>query len=98
MPDEQQRLALLVLAGLAGVILLMSLRGQPPPPGAPPPTPGAIPPLTPEQIAAYKGDGARPAARAVPFYENEETWDLNRDAKGRLKSITVHRQASVTTP
>lgn len=112
--QRQQLGAVVVLAGIAGLLLLLSMRSTTRPPGGgpgPPPTPpdddvGVGPPpggepvpttLTPEQIAAYSGNGAR-VARAVPFYENEETWDLNRDEKGRLKSITVHRQAKVSTP
>jgi len=103
MPDQQQQvMAVLILAGLAGALLFVSMQkgrapggepGPPPGPEAPPPIP-----LTPEQIAAYRGNGGRPAARAVPYYVNEETWELNRDAKGRLASITVHRQARVSNP
>ena len=108
MADQRQQLtAVLVLAGLAGALLFVSMQqgrvpgggpGPPPPgPGAPHPPEGELPPLTPEQIIAAH-NGPRPTARAVPFYKNEETWELNRDAKGRLTSITVHREATVTRP
>ena len=106
MADQQQQLtAVLILAGLAGALLFVSMqRGRtpgggpgPPPPGPGEPPTGEMPPLTPEQIIAAH-NGPRPTAHAVPFYENEETWELNRDAKGRLSSITVHRQATVTRP
>ena len=108
MPDQRQQLtAVLILAGLAGALLFVSMQqgrtpgggpGPPPPgPGEPPLPTDEIPPLTPEEIRAST-NGPRPTARAVPYYENEETWELNRDGKGRLASITVHRHATVTRP
>jgi len=92
MPTQQQQfLAILLLAGVAGAVLFMSMRGPWPPEGEPGP-PG-IPPLTPEQIAAMRNGGQR--VRAVPFYQNEERWELKRDARGHLKEIVVHRDARV---
>lgn len=93
MPERQQQLlAILLLAGLAGAVLFMSMRQPlPPPPGGD--GTGTGPPLTPEQIAAMRNGGAR--ARAVPFYQNEERWEMRRDTAGHLKEIVVHRDARV---
>ncbi len=96
MPDQQQGLlALLLLAGAAGLLLWMG-RQPPPPPGTRFPTPTG--PVDLDTIAAMHGNGARPGAgvaRAVPFYQNEETWELVRDQDGFLQKIVVHRQAQV---
>lgn len=37
--------------------------------------------------------GARP--QAVPYYQNEERWELRRDERGMLTEIVVHRDARV---
>jgi len=33
-----------------------------------------------------------PVPPAIPTIENEETWEIKKDKKGRLDKITVHRQ------
>lgn len=94
MPERQQQfLAILLLAGLAGAVLFMSARQPPPPPPSGDGNGTGPSGLTPEQIAAMR-TVATPA-RAVPFYQNEERWELKRDARGHLKEIVVHRDARV---
>lgn len=107
MPNQQQQLVtLLLLAGVAGFLLFITVQQPqpppPPPPGEPPlegpPEPPPVtefPPLTPEEIAAHRGNGARTSMRAVPFYTNTERWELKRDKAGRLAEIVVHRDARV---
>lgn len=94
-PNQQQQiLALLLLASVAGLLLFVG--AQQPPPGEPPlEGPPPPPPWTPEQVAAHRGNGARASVRAVPFYTNEERWELKRDDAGRLAEIVVHRDARV---
>ncbi len=82
MAEDQQR-ALLLIAGLAGAVLLLARPSSGTAAQAP------IPTIWPATV-----NGARPLP-TVPYYQNDERWELRRDADGRLSEIVIHRDARV---
>lgn len=81
---EQQDIGvLLLLLGVGAVALLLMQNGNQGPGGA--------------AMAPLSTNGHTPAGRAVPFYQNEESWELERDPDtGLVSKLTVHRDARVT--